>query len=152
AARPYERPAGPWLKRTKQNGGGGGRGLRWDAEPNTDGTLQNPTPAEMETGQFYKEIPGFREAHGLGDAGGGRAGGARRDGPADRPQVAKIAQVMGVSVAAMYRSRRGDQAALDEDGVCACGAALRQASGKAVTMTTTSSACRQVPVLLKILL
>ena len=40
---------------------------------------------------------------------------------------------------------------LDKDGVCACGAALRQA-GKAVTMTTTSSACRQAPVLLKILL
>jgi len=31
-----------------------------------------------------------------------------------------------VSVAAMYRSRRGDQAALDENGVCACGAALNQ--------------------------
>ena len=35
-----------------------------------------------------------------------RAGDARRDASADRPQVAKIAQVMRVSVTAMYRSRR----------------------------------------------
>ena len=69
AARPYERPAGPWLKRTKQNGVEEVRVLRWNADPNTGGTLQIPTPAELETGQFYKDIREFREAHGLGDAG-----------------------------------------------------------------------------------
>jgi hypothetical protein len=68
AAKPYEKPAGAWLKRIKQNGVEEVRVLRWNADPKTGGTLQVPTPEELETGQFYADINEFREAHGLGDA------------------------------------------------------------------------------------
>jgi len=68
AAKPYEKPAGPWLKRTKQNGVDEVRVLRWNADPKTGGTLQVPTPEELETGQFYADIHEYREAHGLDDA------------------------------------------------------------------------------------
>ena len=69
AAKPHERPAGPWLKRVKQNGVEEVRVLRWNSDPNTGGTLQIPTPAELETGQFYMDIREYREAHALGDPG-----------------------------------------------------------------------------------
>jgi hypothetical protein len=69
AAKPYEKPVGPWLKRIKQNGVEEVRVLRWNADPKTGGTLQVPTPGELETGQFYADINEYREAHGLSDVG-----------------------------------------------------------------------------------
>jgi hypothetical protein len=50
AAKPHERPAGPKVKRIKQNGAEEVRLLRWNADPKTGGTLQVPTSEELETG------------------------------------------------------------------------------------------------------
>ena len=64
AAAPFEKQVGPWLRKTSD----GVRVLRWNADPKTGGTLQVPTPEELETGQFYADIHEYREAHGLDDA------------------------------------------------------------------------------------
>jgi len=69
AAKPNEKPAGPWLKKYQENGAEVVRVLRWSADPNTGGTMSIPTEEELQTGQFYKDIHEYREAHGLGDAG-----------------------------------------------------------------------------------
>jgi hypothetical protein len=42
------------------------RVLRWNADPKTGGTLQIPTPEELETGQFYRDIHEYREHRALG--------------------------------------------------------------------------------------
>jgi hypothetical protein len=68
AAAPYERAAGPWLKKWRENGVEMVRVVRWNADPNTGGTLGIPTEEELQTGKFYKDIDEYRKAHGLSDA------------------------------------------------------------------------------------
>src|SRR5262249_25525827 len=67
AAAPYEKMAGPWLKKCRENGVEVVRVLRWNADPNTGGTMSIPTEEELQTGQFFKDVREFRKAHGLGD-------------------------------------------------------------------------------------
>ena len=67
-ARSYEKAAGPWLKKCRENGVEVVRVLRWNADPNTGGTMSIPTEEELQTGQFYKDVHEYREAHGLDDA------------------------------------------------------------------------------------
>jgi len=68
AAKLHEKPAGPWLKKYRENGVEVVRVLRWNADPHTGGTISIPTEEELQSGHFYKDIHEYREAHGLSDA------------------------------------------------------------------------------------
>jgi len=59
AAAPFEKQAGPWLKKTSD----GVRVLHWNADK-SGGTLAVPTADELEHGVFYANIDEYRAAHG----------------------------------------------------------------------------------------
>jgi hypothetical protein len=62
-AAPFEKPIGPWLKKSVEGGKEVIRVVRWNADK-SGGTLAVPTADELERGVYYTSIDEYRAAHG----------------------------------------------------------------------------------------